>query len=100
MFIGFRSSFNHRSINISLAYFSDSQLLNEISNNGFFTFIYAVYDKIKNEVDYEKNYVYTDEINSVKEIRKLLKNKNTKFLNADNITRGITNSVKEKMWDF
>ncbi|MDD3149326.1 MAG: LTA synthase family protein [Candidatus Gastranaerophilales bacterium] len=99
MFIGCRSSFDHRPINISLAYFSNSQLLNEISNNGFFTFIYAVYDKIKNEVDFEKKYIYTNEIEAVKTIKKLLDNNKNEFVDTNNITRKITNSTEEKKYN-
>ncbi len=48
LFIGARSSFKHRPANISTAYFSNNHLLNEITLNSSYTFLYSIY-RLKHE---------------------------------------------------
>ncbi len=100
IFIGCRNSFDHRPINIGLSYFSKYQILNEISLNGFFSFSYAVIDKLKNEIDYEKNYFSLNDIAPEKIIRQILSaEKNINFLNDNSILRIVNSDTASKKYN-
>jgi len=50
LFIGIRSSFSHRAANISLAVYTDSHVVNEITKNSLFSIGYAYYSQKKHGV--------------------------------------------------
>ncbi|HPQ19277.1 MAG TPA: sulfatase-like hydrolase/transferase [bacterium] len=98
IFIGMRNSFDHRPINIVLSYFSKNQLLNEVSLNGFFSFCYALIDRLKNVVEYKKNYFSIDDKEARMIVRnKIAENKNIEFINDEEIIR-IENKGGEKKY--
>lgn len=51
LFIGIRSSFDHRPANISDAIYTNSHLVNEITKNSFYAIGYAYYTQKNTEVD-------------------------------------------------
>ncbi|UFS62608.1 sulfatase-like hydrolase/transferase [Sulfurimonas sp. HSL-3221] len=50
LFIGIRSSFSHRAANISLAVYTDSHVVNEITKNSLYSIGYAYYSQKKHGV--------------------------------------------------
>ncbi len=100
LFIGCRNSFGHRPINIALSYFSRYQLLNEISLNGFFSFGYALVDKLKNEVDYKKKYASINNEESEKIVRNILSHeKNIGFDSKTGILRAVNTKGKSNKYN-
>ncbi|HPN29740.1 MAG TPA: LTA synthase family protein [bacterium] len=100
VFIGCRSSFDHRPMNIALSYFSKNQYLNEISLNGFFSLGYAVLDKIKNTVDYKKKYLSVSQDENEFILRNILsEEKNIRFESDKGISRYVNINGKPNKYN-
>lgn len=56
LFIGIRSSFGHRGVNISDAMYSTNRIINEITKNSLHSIGYAAYSNSKNSTDLVKKY--------------------------------------------
>ncbi|MGJ0323615.1 LTA synthase family protein, partial [Aliarcobacter cryaerophilus] len=54
LFLGIRSSFGHRPVNISDALYSSNRVINEITKNSLHSLGYAYYSNIKSESDISK----------------------------------------------
>ncbi|WP_198304661.1 LTA synthase family protein [Arcobacter vandammei] len=54
LFIGIRSSFGHRPVNISDALYSTNRVINEITKNSLHSLAYAYYSNAKSESDVKK----------------------------------------------
>lgn len=70
------------SLGADFAKISDNRILNEISLNGIYTFIYA---GITNELDYNQYYKTMDNSMAFKQLRQLLTDCHVSFFNDDNI---------------
>jgi len=72
LFLGARSSLDHRAVNISTAAFSSDHLTNEMGLNSTYSVLYAVY-AFKNEVDTTKLYGAMPEAEMYRRVRRQMR---------------------------
>ena len=70
LFIGIRSSFGHRGVNLSAAMYSSNRVLNEVTKNSFHSILYAIYSNKKHSTkDVSKRYGKMDIGEAIKEYK-------------------------------